>query len=206
MDRYEILSSGQGTRNHPESRDPGGVPPFPTSPKDDMTRQVVFRGRKIEVALDTTVMPNGRTVQRDVVLHPGAVAILPMVDADHICLLRNNRPIVGERLLEIPAGTLEPGEVPDKAAVRELLEETGYQAARWRKLAAFYPSPGVLSERTHLYLAEELTPGPSDLEDDEDLHAEVVSWPQAVAWALDGTIRDAKTLVGILLWDRLRQG
>ena len=85
-----------------------------------------------------------------------------------------------------------------------MAEETGYTAAHWDKLAAFFPSPGVLSERTHLFLAEDLTPGPMNLELDENLTPQIVTWKDAVAWALDGTIRDAKTLVGILLWDRLR--
>jgi len=169
-----------------------------------MPRQIVYQGRKIQLALDTEVHPNGQTVQRDVILHPGAVAILPLVDAGRLCLLRNRRPVTGETLWEIPAGTLEAGEAPDKAAVRELEEETGYEAGQWRKLSEFYPSPGVLSERTHLYVAQELTPGTMRLEADEDLEPQVVPWTTAVAWALDGTIRDAKTLVGILLWDRLR--
>jgi ADP-ribose pyrophosphatase len=170
-----------------------------------MTRQIVYTGRKIQLALDTDTGRDGQPVRRDVILHPGAVAVLPLLDADHVCLLRNQRPNVGETLWEVPAGTLEPGEVVEKAAVRELAEETGYQAARWRKLAEFYPSPGVLSERTHLFLAEELTPGAMHLEVDEQLEPRVVTWSQALAWALDGTIRDAKTLVALLLWDRQRQ-
>ena len=89
--------------------------------------------------------------------------------------------------------------------MRELAEETGYQAKRWRKLAAFYPSPGVLSERTHLFVAEDLTPGAMRPEADETMEPQVVAWQQAMAWALDGTIRDAKTLVALLLWDRLRR-
>src|SRR5713226_6346111 len=134
-----------------------------------MAREIVFQGRKIKVAIDTSTLPDGRTIQRDIVIHPGAVAILPLVDADHVCLLRNLRPIVGETLWEIPAGTLEPNEAPERAAIRELAEETGYRAARWRKLGEFFPSPGVLSERTHLYVAEELTPGTMRLEADEQL-------------------------------------
>src|SRR5438094_4620354 len=113
-----------------------------------MSRQIVYRGRKIQVAVETGTAPSGQTVQRDVILHPGAVAILPLIDAEHICLLRNHRPIVGEVLLEIPAGTLEPGEQPESAAVRELAEETGYSAGQWQKLITFLPSPGVLDERT----------------------------------------------------------
>ncbi len=171
-----------------------------------MTRQVVFRGRKFDVAVDTTVLPDGTTLQRDVVLHRGAVAVLALPDPEHVCLLRNQRLTVGETLLEIPAGTLEPGEEPERAAVRELAEETGYRAGRWRKLAEFYPSPGVLSERMHLFVAEELTPGPMQLEAGEQLEPQVVAWGDAVGWCLDGTIRDAKTLVALLLWDRLRLG
>jgi ADP-ribose pyrophosphatase len=169
-----------------------------------MSRQILYRGRKIQVALETSVQPGGQTVQRDVVLHPGAVAILPLVDAEHVCLLRNQRPVVGATLWEVPAGTLEAGEPPDQAAVRELAEETGYTARSWRKLTAFYPSPGVLSECTHLYVARDLTPGAMHPEPGENLEPEIVARSDAVAWALDGTIRDAKTLIALLLWERLR--
>jgi len=171
-----------------------------------MSRQIIFTGRKIQVAVDETLGPTGQPVRRDVVLHPGAVAILPLIDADHVCLLRNQRPIVGATLWEIPAGTLEPGEPPDQAAPRELAEETGYLAKHWRKLAEFLPSPGVLSERTHLYLAQDLTPGPMNLEADEQIEPHIVTWREAVRWALDGTIQDAKTLIAVLLWDRLKAG
>jgi ADP-ribose pyrophosphatase len=170
-----------------------------------VARQIHFRGRKIQVALDTLTLADGTTVQRDVILHPGAVAILPVVDVEHVCLIRNQRPVVGATLLEIPAGTLEPQEPPADAAVRELAEETGYRAGRWRKLTEFFPSPGVLDEITHVFVAQDLTPGPLQLEKGEDLKPEVLAWNQALAWALDGTIRDAKTLVAILLWDRLRK-
>jgi ADP-ribose pyrophosphatase len=169
-----------------------------------MTRQILFRGRKIQVALDTTVHADGRTVQRDVVLHPGAAAILPLIDSQHVCLVRNRRPIIDQTLWEIPAGTLEVGELPEAAAARELAEETGYQAREWKKLAEFFPSPGVLSERTHLYLARDLLSGEMHLERDEDLEPRILPWQEALSWALDGTIRDAKTLVALLFWDRLR--
>src|ERR1700736_5906545 len=118
-----------------------------------MPHILVHSGKKIQVYVEKTQAADGTPLTRDIIVHPGAVAILPLVDAGHVCLLRNQRPNVGDTLLEIPAGTLEVGEVPDAAAVRELAEETGYRAATWRKLAAFYPSPGVISERTHLFLA-----------------------------------------------------
>jgi ADP-ribose pyrophosphatase len=170
-----------------------------------MPREIVYAGQRIQVAVERFTTPAGVPVRREIVLHPGAVAILALPDADHVCLLRNRRLSVGDVLWEIPAGTLEPPEPPEAAAVRELAEETGYRAGRWRKLAEFFPSPGILSERMTLFLAEKLTPGAMELEPDEELAPQTVSWSDALTWALDGTIRDAKTLVALLLWDRLRQ-
>jgi ADP-ribose pyrophosphatase len=171
-----------------------------------MARTIVHRGRKIQVAIDVGPGPRGGTVQRDVVLHPGAVAILPIAADGSVCLLRNHRFILDEVLWEIPAGTLEPGEPIESAAVRELAEETGYTASSWRKLTEFYPSPGVLSEKTHLFVAQDLTAGAMRPEEDEQLEPVLVSWSEALKYALDGTIRDAKTLVALLLWERLSEG
>jgi ADP-ribose pyrophosphatase len=167
-----------------------------------MARTIVHTGRKIQVAIDESPGANGQIVRRDIVLHPGAVAILPLIDAGHVCLLRNHRPAVGDTLWEIPAGTLEPNEPIEQAAARELAEETGYRAGRLRQLAAFFPSPGVLNERTHLFVAEDLTPGEMHLEADETIEPHVIPWEQALGWCLDGTIRDAKTLVALLLWQQ----
>jgi ADP-ribose pyrophosphatase len=168
-----------------------------------MPRTIVHRGRKIQVAVDESPGPRGGTVRRDVVLHPGAVAVLPLTDDGRVCLLRNHRVIVDEVLWEVPAGTLEPGEPVESAAARELAEETGYTAASWRKLAEFFPSPGVLSEKTVLFVARGLTPGAPRPEDDEQLEPVLLPWAEAMGFALDGTVRDAKTLVALLLWDRL---
>jgi ADP-ribose pyrophosphatase len=169
-----------------------------------MARQVIHEGRKIKVAVDTSTGPNGETIRRDMIVHPGAVVILPVIDRDHVCLLRNHRFVIGETLWEVPAGTLEPGEPVERAAERELVEETGYTAKRWRKLGHFYPSPGVLDEKMHLFVAEDLTAGTARPEADEDLEPKTVSWQDALGMALDGTIHDLKTVAAILLWDRLR--
>lgn len=171
-----------------------------------MAQEIVYRGRKIQVAVDRSMMANGQTIQREAVLHPGAVAILPLVDAEHICLLRNHRFILKDVLWEIPAGTLEVGEAVEAAAARELAEETGYQARHWRKMLEFYPSPGILSERTHLFVASELTVGEMRPEADEQLEPHIVPWSQALQWTRDGTIRDAKTLLAIWWWHQQKEG
>jgi len=129
-----------------------------------MARTIVHTGRIIQDALDELTHEDGRPYRRDVVLHPGAVVILPLLDGERVVLLRNYRHAVGGTLWEVPAGTLEPPEPPEACAVRELIEETGYRAKKWRKLAEFYPSPGILSERMYLFAAEELTPGEMALE------------------------------------------
>ena len=119
-------------------------------------------------------------------------------------MLRNFRFVIDETLWEIPAGTLEPGEPIEVAAARELLEETGYTARTWRSLGFLYASPGVLDEKLHLFGASDLTAGPAQPEADEQLEPKVVPWNDALRMALDGTIKDAKTITAILLWDRLR--
>ncbi len=165
-----------------------------------MTREIVYVGRKIQVAREHRTSATGQAYFVDVILHPGAVAILPLVSATEICLLRNERPVLGQTLWEIPAGTLEPGEPIEHAAVRELEEETGYRAGRFEKLTAFYPSPGCINEKTHLFVAHDLTPGAMRPEIDENLHPETVSLAQALAWMRDGTIQDAKTIIALLWW------
>ncbi|MFO0939007.1 MAG: NUDIX hydrolase [Gemmataceae bacterium] len=160
-------------------------------------------GRRIRVGIDTIVTASGETVRRDVVLHPGAVVILPVLDRDRIVLLRNHRWVVGETLWEVPAGTLEPNEPIEVCARRELEEETGYRCEKLTSRGFLYASPGVMSEKLHLFIAEGLTPGSSHPEADEQLEAVTVPLAEAVAMCLDGRIMDAKTVTLILLWERL---
>lgn len=167
-------------------------------------RRVIYKGRKVDLALQTVRLRDGSTADREVVLHRGAVALVPMVDRDHVCLVKNFRYTVGRHLLEIPAGTLDPGESPDDTAPRELAEETGYRAGSIRRVAEWLVSPGVMNERMYLYLCEDLAPGPTDHQPDEDLEVVVIPWAEAVQMAIEGGFDDAKTRLAILLCDRLR--
>lgn len=170
-----------------------------------MPVETVYVGRRIRVEVDTLHTADGRVIRRDAIRHPGAVVILPVVDARHVVLLRNYRFVVGETLWEVPAGTVEPQETLHQCAARELQEETGYRAARWRSLGYIYASPGLLDEKLHLFIAEELTPGPAQPEPDEKLEPVVVPLVEAIRMCLDGTIRDAKTVTSLLLWERLQR-
>lgn len=168
------------------------------------SRRVIFSGKKIEVALDTLTLNDGTTAEREVVLHRGAVALVPMVDQDHVCLVKNVRYAVRDTLWEVPAGTIDKDEHPDTTAARELTEETGYRAGKITKLREWYVSPGVMSEVMHLYLCENLVQVGSQLELDENLEPVVIPWKEAVAMAADGRIKDAKSILAIMLVDQLR--
>ena len=164
----------------------------------------LLRTRRFRVVRHHEIAPDGKLHTRESVQHPGAVVIVPMVDARRVCLIRNYRVAVGKTLIELPAGTLEPNEDPDVTAGRELIEETGFRAASIKKLRQFTMSPGILNERMHLYLATELTPGDTALEVGEQIETYIVDWQEAMRMVYDGTIEDAKTLVGLMFYDHLR--
>src|SRR4051812_14249480 len=110
-------------------------------------RRTIFKGRKVDLALQAVRLADGSTAEREVVVHRGAVALVPMVDADHVCLVENRRYGVGTPPGEVPAGTIEPGESPEACARRELREETGFEAGRIEPIATWWVSPGVMTER-----------------------------------------------------------
>jgi ADP-ribose pyrophosphatase len=168
-------------------------------------RRILFRGRKIDLSLQPVTLRDGTVAEREVVLHRGAVALVPILDDGRVCLVRNRRYAVDRTLLEVPAGTIDPGESPDRTAERELLEETGYRAGRIRRIREWYVSPGVMNERMYLYLCEDLRPGPVRPELDEDLETVIVPWEEALAMADDGRIEDAKTLLALMICERLRR-
>jgi ADP-ribose pyrophosphatase len=168
--------------------------------------QILFEGRRFRVERRVETGPDGREHLRDIVRHPGAAVILPLLDDGRLCLVRNYRPAVRETLIELPAGTLEPGEDPARTALRELAEETGYRAGRLERLISFYSSPGILDEHMHLYLARDLTPGPMALDPGEQLEPLLCSWQEALAMIDRGEIHDAKTLAGLLYGWRVKAG
>ncbi len=148
---------------------------------------------------------NRPAVARQVIMHPGAVTIVPLLAGNRVCLIRNFRVAVSKALIELPAGTIDPAEPPALTASRELQEETGYTVESWRELPAFFMSPGILNERMHVFVAEGLTQGPPAREAGEQIENLLVDWKEAVAMVERGEIEDAKTIVAILMWDRLRK-
>jgi ADP-ribose pyrophosphatase len=161
--------------------------------------EVHYRGRAFDVRVDEVEFAPGRSVRLDIIEHPGAVTILPLDAAGKIWFIRQYRHAVGQAILELPAGTLKPGEDPALAANRELQEEIGMRAERLEELAVFYLAPGYSTERMHLFLATGLSPAPLAQDEDEQIVVEQV--PAAEVWALieSGALADAKSLVGVLV-------
>ena len=163
-----------------------------------VTSRRAYDGRRISVRLDEVEYPGGRRVVHEVVEHPGAVAIVALTPDRGLFLVRQFRHAVGAELLEVPAGTLEPGETPESCARRELAEEVGQAAARWERLISFYPSPGVLSETLHVFLAEDLRDAPAEGEE-EDLRVLSLPLEEAYRRIGAGEILDAKSIIGITM-------
>jgi len=162
-------------------------------------RQTVqFSGRVIRVTTDEVVLPNGHRALLEVVHHPGGAATVALDDAQRVCLLRQYRYVADGWLWELPAGKLEPAEPPLATAQRELAEEAGVSARHWRALGTLLSSPGVFSERLHLFLATGLTPAATAHEASELIEVHWIALAQACDWALDGTVADAKTALGLL--------
>lgn len=167
--------------------------------------EVLLTARRFRVVRKADPSQGTPGASKEIIEHPGAVVILPLLDDGRVVLIENYRLSVDRRLLEIPAGTLEPGENPAEAALRELAEETGYRAGRIELWIQFYPSPGILTERMFLYAATDLTLGSPALEADEDIRVRIVSANEAIELVRRGEIEDAKTIAGLLWWHTFRR-
>lgn len=164
-----------------------------------------FAGKLFTVQVLRWTDVHGRHMTREVVRHPGAVLIVPVLDSEDVVMIRNLRIAVNEVLWEFPAGKLEPGEAPEHAAPRELEEETGYRAGRIRKIGEFYTSPGFANELMRVFVAENLTPVQQRLQPGEEIEVHTVSVDDALAMVRDGRLRDSKSIAGLLMWQQLRR-
>lgn len=166
-------------------------------PERTVSSRRAFSGRLLALRVDEVELDSGRHATREVVEHPGAVAILAW-DGARLAAVRQWRQAAGAELLELPAGTLEPGESPLATAQRELAEECALTATRWEEGPSFYTAPGFSTELLTLFLATDLSPTDATPPEDEALERSWLTLPDALAAIDDGRIRDAKSLVGIL--------
>ena len=159
----------------------------------------MFSGRIIETRVDTLLMPDGKQITREVVQHPGAVAIIPIDTEENVLLVRQYRYAAGQSLLELPAGVIEGGESPDDTAQRELQEEIGYASNNLRALGGVYSSPGFCTEFLYLYIARDLVPSRLPGDEDEDISVETIPMSRVDRLIRLGEIQDAKTVAGLLM-------
>jgi ADP-ribose pyrophosphatase len=166
-----------------------------------ISSKVIYKGRLIRLEQLQVEGPDRVVRSREIVRHPGAVAVLPLLEGEQgksILLVKQYRPPLEKEIWEIPAGTLQPGEEPLECAKRELEEETGYRAQRWDKLAAYYTTPGFCDERLTLFLARGLEEGQQDREEGEFIQLGQFSLEELEEMLRRGELDDAKTLIGIL--------
>ena len=174
-----------------------------------LSSKKVFQGKVFWVTRDTVKEPGGVTATRDVIRHNGSVVILGVDAAKNpkdpgILLIRQYRHAADKILLELPAGRIEPGETLLAGGKRELIEETGYRAKKWSKLASYYASPGFLTETMSILLAEDLTLGEAHPEADEKIELHMTPLSEVLKLIHAGRIEDGKTLIGVLLYARRR--
>ena len=168
-------------------------------------KQVVYDGKKVRLEVHHLETDEGRRRKVEVIAHPGAVVVLPFLDADTVVMIRNRRYAVGQTLLELPAGTLEKGEDPINCAGRELHEETGYLAGRLRSIGAFFSSPGIMTEKMYAYVAEDLEQRHAALEEGEEIEVQLTPLADVLGMIGTGEIKDAKTIAAVLMYDRFRR-
>jgi len=180
---------------------------LPTKTAEILKSEVLYQGKVFRLQRDTVIEPGNVQADRDIIVHPGSVVVMPIFKEGRVLLIRQYRHTVGEFLWELVAGRKEPNETPVAAARRELLEETGYTAKRLRKLMRIVPTPGFVKEWMWIFAAEGLTEGAAQPEDDERITPRIFTLKQAERMIERGTLRDAKSICAILYYLRfLRKG
>jgi ADP-ribose diphosphatase len=162
-----------------------------------MSTRHIYKGKIVTLNVDTITLPNGVTVDLEVVRHPGASAVVPLKEDGTVVLIRQFRHAAGGFIYEIPAGKLSPGEEPLACAARELEEEIGYRAGSFNLLSSIFTAPGFTDEVIHIYKATGLTKGRQQLDRDEVLEVVEMSLHEAIEMIRTGAIHDAKTIVGL---------
>lgn len=168
--------------------------------EDFVSSTTVFEGKFLKIDVDKVVLPNGREATRELVHHPGAVAVLPVMEDGTIVFVKQYRYPLDTVLYEIPAGKLEPNEDPLICALRELSEETGYSAAKLVKLTTIATTPGFTDEIIHIFLAEGLTKHEQHTDEDEFIEVALISQEEARRMVLEGAVFDAKTLSALYMY------
>jgi ADP-ribose pyrophosphatase len=163
------------------------------------SRTSLHRGRVFNLIRENVTLDNGVTTDMEFVEHPGATAIIPMLNESRVLLLKQYRHSLREYIWEIPAGTLDPQESIMNCAKRELIEETGYSAHQWQKLGEITPVPGYSDERIHIFLATDLQPAEQNLDTDEIINVHDVGFSEAIEMIEKGEIQDAKSIAGLYL-------
>jgi ADP-ribose pyrophosphatase len=162
--------------------------------------KVLVDGKRFRVELRDVPKRDGGTEKREMIVHPGCVVLIPVLDDGRIVLIQNQRFTVGRTLWELPAGTLDPNESPEHCAARELEEETGYRATRITPLLEFYTAPGVSDERAYVYVADGLIPSEQHLDDTEKIEVHRLPADDVMRMVRGREIEDAKSLAALLFW------
>lgn len=159
--------------------------------------KTIFQGKVVHLVVDDVRLPNGKTAKREIVKHPGAVAIIAVTENNKLLLVRQYRKPLDKVIFEIPAGKLEKDEDPDDCALRELEEETGYRSEKLEPIVSFYTSPGFSNELVHVYYTDTLIKGSQHLDPDEFLEVVEVGLDEALEMIYDRRIYDSKTVYAV---------
>jgi ADP-ribose pyrophosphatase len=171
-----------------------------------LSEKHIYSGKIINVDSLEVLLPDGKKATRDIITHPGASVVVPISDNDEVYMVRQFRKPIEQETLEVPAGKLDPGEEPIDCAKRELTEETGLTAKKVKHLISVYSTPGFSNEILHIYAAMDLTEGEAHADEDEFISSERIPVKKLVDMVLNHEITDSKTVIGVLLADKIVKG